>query len=265
MHILFANNTQVPVELTNSPVQDIVLGAYKNLQHVPIEFYDWDSPFYLDTIPFDAIVDRVVQYGKAVGFEVERERCTDQQYLNLIHQYYEFNYDGSDNWLAFHESLHLCEEYNYRYPGKCAVINYREKSGPLEKKFEFNWISAGTTKIRAGDVFLAWAELGKTPYEYWRTGETNDIARICEFAKPWTKLRLKLNIATQDADTLANKRVDEFDTWWAQYKTEWCQHWNIPDWTVTNMYSPIVIGRVEQLDQFLNLLEQRIYPKQVRL
>jgi hypothetical protein len=265
MHILFANDHQIPIELTNSPVQDTLLSIYKNLQHVPVHFNEWDSPFYFDNNTFEDVVNRVCMYGHRLEIDVDPAKCGDQQYINQLHRIYEKNYNGSDNWLEFHETLHHCEEYNYRYPGNCAVISYREKAGPLEKPFDFSWLSGATTQIRAGDVFLGWAELGKTPYEYWRTGEPNNIDRLCEFAKPWLKLRFRISIATEDADTLDNKQVDDFNKWFAQYKTEWCAYWNLSDWSINDVYSPIVFGRIDPINPFLDLLKQHIHPKQIRL
>ena len=265
MQILFENGVRTPIELTDSPIQDTILGIYKHLQHVPIPYYDWDSSLYLDNITHEELITRVIECGRSVGIQVDPDKAMGQHYINELHKIYEHNYDGSNKWLLFHENLHLLEECDYRYPGKCIIINYREKAGMLERPFNMDWIKYGTTKVRTGDVFIGWAELGKTPYEYWRTGEPNDIARICEFAKPWVKLKLRLSIVTQDADMIADKQIDEFNEWWSQYKDEWCHHWNIPDWTVNNMYSPLVFGHINQLDTVVNLLEQKIYPKQRQL
>ena len=168
MQILFENSVQVPIQLTNSPAQDTILSIYKNLQHVPIHYREWDSPVYLGTISYESLVDRLIELASKVGVVIDRQRCIDedQTYFNHIHMLYEKGYNGNSEWLDYHEHIHLCELYHTNKRQPRLTIDYREKSGLLEKKFDISWMSTATTKIFAGDVYVEWAELGKHPYTY---------------------------------------------------------------------------------------------------
>jgi len=144
-------------------------------------------------------------------------------------------------------------------------IDYREKSGMLEKPFNFDWLKNSTTKIQAGDVFVHWSELGKTPYQYWTNNEPNDTIRMRELIKPWLKLRPKIMVALEDIDTLKNVRVQEFESWWSQYSEELCQYWNIPSWTTNNIFSVSIFGRVPKFETIITQLKNNQKPVKVLL
>ena len=201
-----------------------------------------------------------------MGVTVEPERCVFpcQDYVNELHHHYEVGYDGHPDWLSFHEHIHLCESFFYSKLD-ILTLDYREKSGPLERPFQYEWTQYLTTKIEPGDVFVPWAELGKTPYNYWRDGEPDDADRLAELAKPWLKLRPKLCVALQSVDRLDKIDRENFDLWWQQHKIRWCESWDIPDWTVENMYGVSVVGQVKQYPDLVDKLQHNINPTLVTL
>jgi hypothetical protein len=231
---------------------------------VDIPFRLWDNPAYLNTISYDQLVDRLVDLAEQVSIKLDRQLClsNDQPYFNHIHKLYEQGYDGSPAWLDFHEHIHLCETY---HQGPRMVIHYREKAGLLQRKFNIDWLAGATTKIKTGDVFLEWAELGKTPYSYWEDQEPNNINRICELAKPWINLIPKLQVALEDKDILSDKKIVEFEKWWAEYNESWCQHWQLPKWTISDQFSVIVIGQINAPETMIDLLKNQIHPIKVQL
>jgi hypothetical protein len=107
--------------------------------------------------------------------------------------------------------------------------------------------------------------LGKNPYTYWKTNEPEDIDRICELAKPWTKIRPKLLVALDEIDFLKGKKIQEFENWWKQYQRDWCDHWGLESWTIKDMYGKSIIGKITDVDRCHQLLENNIYPIKVRL
>jgi hypothetical protein len=266
MHILFSNNVQVPINLNNSILQPTILGIFKNLQHVDIPFRAWDNPEYIDTMSYNQLIDRLVEFASRVSINIDRQCClnSDQTYFNHIHKLYEEGYDGKSAWHDFHEHIHLCELY-YKNRRPRLSIDYREKGGPLEKKFNMDWLSDSTTEIKTGNVYLDWSELGKTPYTYWGNQESTDIDRVCQLAKPWTKLQPKLQIALNNENMLANRKIAEFESWWSAYDERWCRHWQIPKWTIIDQYSVIVIGQIDSINTVVDLLKQEIYPVKVQL
>ena len=265
MKILFSNNVTVDLEIDDSPVGKIYQKTYKHLSSIPIPFSAWDNSFnYKDTLGYAQLVDQLVMYAGRLSINIDKQQCLEQNqlYFNTIHKIYEMQYDGSPGWLNFHEHIHMCENYYNRSPGVLS-IDYREKMGPLEKPFDRSWQSNTTTKIKAGDVFVAWSELGKTPYTYWHDNEPFEAKRMCELIKPWLKLIPKLKIALEDIDRLNGVRVTEFETWWNQYKGPWLQHWNLTDWTTHDIFSVNVFGKTTQLDLLLEQVKNNTVPTNI--
>lgn len=267
MKILFKNGVQVPIELNNSPVQSTLLKIYKHLQHVPLIFRDTDYPGQFVNASLDDMVDLIVTSGQVVSVNVDRELCLrkDQAYFNHLHEIYEKNYNGSPDWLVFHEYIHLCEYFIQGGLTNRMHINYREKAGPLINPFDMSWMSAASPQVRAGDVYIHSSELGKIPYLYWEHNEPNDINRLCELSKPWLKFDPILSIDLHDKNFLENKNIEKFNAWWKNYSDEWCKHWNIPSWSIEDQYSVIVVGHITQIDQVTELLKNQIYPIKIQL
>lgn len=261
MQILF-DAESVSFDLIDSPLMPIYQRILSHLRHVDIPFRRWDS-IHRD---HDS-VDHLIEYGAKVGIDIDQIRCRalDQDYLNFLHQIYEKNYDGDPKWLDFHEHIHLCEKSLSIHVHQRLHIDWREKAGILEKTFDPDWLATATTQIKAGDVFVEWAELGKTPFMYWNNKEPNDIVRIKELCKPWLKLRPKIIVALEDHDYY--KTSKEFDQWWQCYHDEWCQHWNISKWDVKDMFSKLVFGHMStsQLDKLKTLLLSEQTPRRILL
>jgi hypothetical protein len=266
MNLIFQNDEQLEIVLNNSVLRPVILKLFKHLQHVKIPFYDWDSPYYKNNCSWNELVLKMKEYGTLVGVEVDQSQLTEpnQNYLNHLHKIYEKNYNGKRDWLKFHEHIHLCEKYYICLPSTVS-IDYRDLAGPLEKKFNFDWIKETSTKVHAGDVFIQWAELAKPPYEYWINQEPNNIDRLCELSKPWLIFKPKLKIALEDQDVLEGKHIDEFNSWWAKYEDLWCQHWQIPRWPIEFQYAQLIIGKITNWSRIIELLTNKVYPNRISL
>jgi hypothetical protein len=257
MKLIFSNNQTVNLRLDDTSLGACYQKIYRHLSSVVIPFKQWDNPYFRDHISYTEQVDRLDNYARKISVEVDKKKCLnqDQVYFNIIHKIYEQNYNGDPAWLEFHENLHLCELY-FKKKKKFLVIDYREKSGLLEKPMQQEWYVSTKTKITAGEIFSSWAELGKTPYAYWQNNEPNDIGRICQLAKPWLKLRPIMYIALEDIDTLEDVKQDEFNHWWRQYREQWTAHWNLSVWELDNMLGVNILGNTNQLtllnDQLIN-------------
>ena len=266
MQLILSNGQSFDLSFNQSSLSEIYQKIYKHLSHLEIPFNPWDNPYYVPSIGYKTLVEHLVQFAKKVNVDIDKNKCLiqDQQYFNQIHKIYEQGYDGCRDWLDFHEHIHLCERY-FKLPDKYLSIDYREKSGLVERPMQSEWLMSTTTKLKAGDMFVQWAELGKSPYQYWKNNEPNDMSRMCQLAKPWLKLRPKIHIALVDVDTLENVECEQFEIWWANYKHLWCKHWNLSDWTIENMFGCNVLGQISQLDQFKASLQNNIVPKRVKV
>jgi hypothetical protein len=126
-------------------------------------------------------------------------------------------------------------------------------------------ISTQQSQLQPGDLYLQWAELGKTPYRYWMDNEPDDKERLCNLAKPWVNLYSKLivSVGSHSHNQLDNQ--SDFDLWWQSRSQEWCQHWNIDSWTLADINSVIVIGKIDNFEELTNILHDTAVPTYVRL
>lgn len=254
----------VDIVLDHNPVSLVIQGMYRHLQHVPINFKPWDNPYY-SNMPLIDLVSKLVDFGKVVGVNIDRQKCLsqDQTYLNAIHKIYEQRYDGSPAWLDYHEHIHLCEYTTKKF--QTLIIDHREKAGLLEKPVDTTWMTHTVTKVSRGDVYSKWAELGKSPYTYWKNSEPNDIQRLCELAKPWSKLKSRLSIALDDDDFCDYTDKEEFLQWWESYEQPWCRHWGIDRWGLTEMSAVSVIGHIDNIDSVDLNLQKNLLPTRIQL
>lgn len=237
MQILFDTDL-VSFHLLESPLAPIYRRILSHLRHLDIPFRLWDNRLYPNQDP----VTKLISYGSKIGIEIDPILCyaSDQNYLNFLHRVYEKSYDGNPKWLDFHDHIHLCEKSSGSIKHPRLYINWREKAGMLERTFDLDWLKTATTRVSAGDVYVEWAELGKTPYTYWLNKEPNDMDRIKELCKPWLKLKPKIVISLEDHDYATSS--EEFELWWKLYHDEWCRHWQIPKWDLDDMCAKLVFG-----------------------
>jgi hypothetical protein len=264
--IIFENLQQVEIEPNSSPLTAVFRTLLKHLQHVPLPYRDWDNPNIQHQTNLPQLIQQLDHYAKLLGIDLDHNACLNQSqsYFNHIHQVYENSYNGDPNWLSFHENLHRCEFYPLPWT-RYYTLDYREKAGPLTRNIDLKCIEKVQTSVSAGDAFFAWAELGKNPYSYWRQNEPNNLERLCQLAKPWHKFVPKMCIALDDINFMPTAGVDEFELWWQNYEAAWCQHWNIKEWKLHNIYGVVVAGQVKDFDRFLDLTKRQIAPVYLKL
>lgn len=266
MQITFSDGSNVDLEIDPTPLGDVYQKIYKHLSHVPIPFKPWDNPWYRKSLSLPKLVDILDMYAQRAGVYIDLALCLEQNqlHLNYLHKVFEEHSDGSSVWMDFHEHIHLCEHY-YLPTFKYATIDYRHQAGPLVKPMPQDWANSASTKIKVGEVFTCWSELGKVPYHYWRDGEPDDIDRLCALCKPWISMKPKILIALEDIDGLANVDVDQFEPWWNQRRHAWSQHWNRPDFTVEQMFSSVVFGRIPNYKLVVENFKNHILPTQINI
>jgi hypothetical protein len=263
LKLLFSNNQPFDLFIDDSPIGTIYQRIYKHLSRAELAFKPWDNPYYLDLVTHNKIVNDLNKFAEQVGVEVDFLKALqkDPDHLNHLHKIYETQYNGNPAWLDFHENIHLSESYQARRMS--LIIDYREKAGLLERPTQQEWLGSLTTKLQAGDLYVVWSELGKTPFRYWQSGEPNDIKRLCELSKPWLKLRPRILIALEDIDmmdALRTEPIDQFEAWWANYRSDWETHWNVSDWTLEKMCGVLKFGNTPDYKKIANELLANNYP-----
>ena len=276
LELTFNNNSKTILEIYQEPFGEFLKKAYKHLQHLPIPFAPLD---YLPNLIKNKnyVIQLLTSSAHKLKIFIDSDLLSDQHYINALHKVYEEEYDGNRIWLIFHEALHHLELINSNHPvNKVFFINYRELSGPFEVPFDRKYINQSTTFIPKGSCVVSWEELGKTPMRYWLDNEPADINRLCELAKPWTKLSPSIMIALEDVDTIPDQeKWKEFCNWFAPFKEEWMRRWNIDKLLDDEISSSslgsghqgakIIIGKVDNVNLILENLDNDIFPQSIKL
>ncbi len=263
MNIVFDNQDSIEIKLYDTPVKDEIHRLYKHLSKVPLPFRSWDNPFYKNNYKLADIVTSLVNIGKLLNIDVDSQKCLqgDQDYLNTLHGFYELHYKGDPTWLDYHDHVHLCEP---KQPATSFVLDHRHLAGPLIRPMNLSWLEHSTMTLNPGDVYVAWTELGKTPYQYWLDNEPDDMDRMCQLSKPWLHFHARFFVSLEHQDRLEGLDHKSFDAWWSTRSQIWCRHWGLDSWTLEHMNSAIVIGNVDHT-KLIDILEKPANPIRLQL
>jgi hypothetical protein len=263
LNLVFSNHSSLIINLNDSITAAKLADMSKHLQRIPLRFCNYDNPFsYTPTI----IIKQLLENANLLNINIDQTRLNDQLYLNTLHEIYERSYNGDKIWLEFHESLHMIEAVNSGKVLPAVELGYREQAGHLVKKYSYEELLTCQSTFVAGDCFVSFSELGKTPYTYWQDGEPDDINRLIQLAKPMVRLNFKISIALTDIDrTVCQQDQLEFDNWFNPYKNDWCNHWSLPDWSISQMRGVIKVGEISDVGILIDNLKNNNKPTKLIL
>lgn len=262
LKLVFTDGSDLTIRLNDSVTAGKLATMSKHLQRVPLRFCNYDNPFCY-TLPIAN--KQLADSAELLGVSIDQTQLTDQSYLNSLHKVYEQSYNGTEIWLRFHEAIHMIEQISSPTMPP-AGISYGETAGLLNAKYSYQELQTCQSAFAAGDCFVSFSELGKSPYSYWIDQEPDDFNRLIELSKPMIRLHFRMLIALTEIDRLPSEdQQSKFDTWFAPYKQRWCDHWGIPDWTITQMMGGIKVGSIDNLELLIQHLKNNVTPSNLLL
>ena len=248
------NTHSYTIDMLPNRTAQRLLSMAKHLQRFNLRFSNYDNP-YLHSL--DTAIPQLVEHAKRLGIDVDQHRVTEQQYLNHLHVCYELGYNGTGDWLQFHEAIHMIENVVHARTNSLPVnLTYGDVAGSLDQPLCWDELETIQDEFQAGDCFVEFNELGKTPLAYWSNSEPDDVARFCALAKPMIRLNFKISIALADVSRkISTHQQQQFETWFAERQQQWCQHWQIPSWTVTQMVGGIAVGSISKVHELAQDLQ----------
>ena len=258
LKLVFSNNSDLIINLNDSITATKLADMSQHLQRLPLRFCNYDNPFSYTS---ETIIKQLLENANLLNIDIDQNQLDNQLYLNVLHQIYERGYNGDKIWLEFHESIHMIEAVNSGKVLPAVEVSYRDQAGLLDKKYSYQELLSCQLTFVAGDCFVSFSELGKTPYAYWQDGEPDDIDRLMQLAKPMIRLNFKISIALADIDrTICQQDQLEFDNWFNPYKNDWCNHWSLPDWTLSQIRGGIKVGEINDVDILIKNLKNNNNP-----
>jgi hypothetical protein len=252
------------IKLYDNPLAEFIHSKYKHLKNLPLNLNDKDIFFNKKNTDINLAKKTFTEYAKNISITVDTNKLNQQDYLNYLHEIYEKNFDGKEDWLKFHEHIHILETLNANQIIQPIIsFDYRTLAGRLQNSFKREYYKYSTVTVKKNQCFLSWQELAKPPYYYYLNKEPNDIKRLCELSKPWVTLKTSIHIACDNINFLENIDILAFNNWFAKFKDQWCEYWGIPDWDPTETFKVIPIGEIEDADRLVNNIKNNNLPLRI--
>lgn len=223
-------------KLISNPVSERWIKKIKHLSRVP------HSVLETTGVSFSQNIEHLHrEFCEFTGLEYNSIDYNEQQSLNLLHELYVSNHGklsklkNNDILYKFHNAIHELEKQEIR---KRFYIGWGTSEGPLEERFNCNEFYAEA--FIKNNLYLPWTELGKTPLDYYNNNEPAEFNRFCELSKPHMTLRAKFMIALKDYNPPAISQ--DFQQWFAPFKTQWLEHYKIRDWRARDEYLGVLLA-----------------------
>lgn len=248
--IILDSGKEYIINLIESPIKNKIVKSLKHLQHLKLPSSKFDNTIFYN---FEIAIEQLQHYASILGITVEVDKIKTQPYLNFLHKIYEENHSYyNSNWLSYHETLHAIEKLlDKSYIPKNITFDYKNLAGYTNTKYTFNELQTIRFNNQPGECFVIFNELGKTPYHYWKNKEPDDFERLCQLAKPMLRFNFAIKLWFEENNLSNLEGLDEFSNWFSKYKNDWCNYWNIPDWSIEQMLGGIPIGYCKDWDKIL--------------
>ena len=243
------NNQEIDCDyrLHDSIVADKWFKKIKHLKNITIDSIESEL---VDLNNLKNIYQEFCRFAEITPVDFQK---INQNLLNHLHQIYEQLHGtlskrkNNSVLYKFHHSIHFHESENNKELEKINV-GWGVKEGPLTEHFYCNqYYEPALVK---NNVYLPWAELGKTPLSYWKNAEPNNQARFNELSKPHITFRPKFFVATKNIKP-TNLR-DSFVDWFDHYKQSWFEHYNISKWNHIDEYSAPLLAVANHQEDLIN-------------
>lgn len=221
---------------------------YKKLSHLyrlPFSEHYNNSASSLSTLQINHLLrDDLKKLNNLIDLNFPLKESYDQNDCNILHDItlstqYSFDLEIREIFHKMHRLIHNLEFKIQKYNKiNSLYAGWGEKEGPLTSKFnplpyEFYKESV------PGAINLKWSEFGKTPWQYWRDGEKDDIDYFLKTCIPHITFRAQFNLIIRQHQTLTFDQ--NFYTWFSKYKDIWYKKYHC-DWTPLQEWGGIVLA-----------------------
>ena len=241
--LVFQNtdNQEIDVDYTlhESILAEKWANKIKHLKNVQIDETEAQTN---DVSDLKGIYKKFCELADLVPIEI---KALDQPTLNRLHEIFEQHHDtlarksNNETLYKFHHAIHYHETSTKKTPA--IFVGWGVYEGPLTETFDCHRYYA--EMLEQNNIYLPWAELGKTPLYYWMTGEPNEQMRFNELCQPHRTFRAKFMVALRDRSP--EKFNPSFTEWFNRLKPNWLEKHGIEDYTEMHEYSAPLLAHTE--------------------
>lgn len=264
LNLTVLDNNSVIHEITYQlEDNDIARRWYKKILHLhrlPFSEHYNNSVSSLSTLQINhSLREDLNKLNNLIDLNFPLKGSYDQNDCNILHSItlstqYSFDSKIREIFHKMHRLIHELESKLNEQNKKSLYAGWGEKEGPLTSNFDSLPYKFYKESL-PGCLSLKWAEFGKTPWEFWRDGEKNDLIHFLETCLPHVTFRAQFSL------TLSHQTLtfdEKFYTWFSEYKDVWYKKYQI-DWNPLYQWGGIVLAVPDksfdwlQINKILNI------------
>jgi len=225
-----------------------------HLQRVPLDRNTTSSetsyqPYDQYKNQLDQIIDWI---NLTTDHSITKQNFYNQFDLCQLHDIYllmakDPRYDIFENTYKFNTLIHKCEHALRQDQLEVFNVSWGAQEGLLVEQFKEDPYQYYTSNVKAGNLYLYWAEQGKTPWDYYCAKDPDNLEHFLKTTIPHRQFSGFFKIQISDR----GKSSNEFWIWFEKYKTEFLKKWNLSDWSRINEDGAIELATLtDPIDQF---------------
>lgn len=191
----------------------------------------------------------LVKLNELIKINYPIKESYDHDDCNILHDItvstqYDYSLDVRDIFHRMHRNIHSLEYSMQKTVFDSIYAGWGEKEGPLTSNFDYLPYDL-YRKCIPGTINLIWAEFGKTPWQYWKDRDLNDVQHLLKTCKPHMTFRAQFSLSISES---SDQFDSEFEQWFDSYRDAWQQKYGC-DWTPMYQWGGIPLAYpTDQID-----------------
>lgn len=159
-----------------------------------------------------------------LNYPIKASYC--QEDCNILHAVtvstqYNYSPEIREIFHSMHRDIHSLEYHIQKTKFNKIYAGWGEKEGPLTTKFESLPYDLYQRSI-PGTINLIWAEFGKTPWQYWKDRDLDNIDHFLKTCRPHRTFRAQFSLCLWES---SDSFDEEFEKWFDSYRDFWQQRY----------------------------------------
>jgi hypothetical protein len=196
----------------------------------------------------DSVTQDLSQLKQLIDLDFPIKEIYNQDDCNILHavtisQQYGYNAEVREIFHRMHRTIHLIEFALQQVTVNELYAGWGEKEGPLEEKFDIDPCQLYEVR-QPGTLYMKWSEFGKTPWQYWKDQDSDDIDHFLDTCKPHMTFRAQFSLR------LSEHELDEFEPefldWFESRRDAWNSRYGKSEWTTLHVRGGVPLARPDK-------------------
>jgi hypothetical protein len=246
-------------QLADNPIAKKWLEKIRHLQHVPVDRATTSEIMELLSyeeckIRLDDIIDWINTH---THLSLAKQSHYTQDDLCVLHDHYldlmkDSQYDSHTQIHEFNTVIHWCERALNQIWINYFRISWGGNDGPYMEQFQQSPYTYYTENIVPGNLYLYWAEQGKTPADYYCAQDPDNLENFLKITVPHRQFSGFCTLQIDTKYTIGS----EFWQWFSKYKQAFVDRWQLDDWTPLHQNGAIELATLLNSQEEFNALKK---------